>query len=224
MIRSMWELSGVSLRREELRARVTLQMLDLHSNDLVLDIGCGDGFITRFFIPYVKFVVGVDCSIEALKIARRKIRSKNVDFVLADATMLPFKSSAFDKISVLETLEHLKEPVGCIKEIDRCAKSGASLIISVPYQERRVYTRCIHCGELTPLWGHLHSFDLEKIFSLLPKGYSTEKCVFLPNIPRISLSTLFRRLPFRVWLPLNNLLGVIKKGYWIVLRCVKLAR
>ena len=37
------------------------------------------------------------------------------------------------------------------------------VIVTVPYRENIVQSVCIHCGKLTPLYGHLHVFT-EKTF------------------------------------------------------------
>jgi len=104
------------------------------------------------------------------------------------------------------------------REVDRVLKKGGVLVITMPYREKIVYTRCIHCGKLTPLWGHLHSMDEERVSRLLPPGYTLVAKAHFPNLEFISTMEIFRKLPFTLWFVLNNLLGIVKKGYWILLK------
>jgi len=190
---NIWELKGRSLHGQRRRAEVTLMLLNLKFNDIVLDVGCGEGFATSFLANSARFVVG-----------------------------LPFKSSIFTKVTLLEVLEHLMKPELCIKEVERCSSDDSVVVVSVPWREKITYTRCIHCGKLTPLWGHLHSFDLKDIISLFPKSYKLKRKIHLPNTPFISLSRIFSLLSTKVWLLLNNFLGRRKrKGYWIILKLKK---
>ena len=206
---NIWELQGSSLNRQVRRAQVVKHMLRSFKSGLILDVGCAEGF-----------VVGVDLD-ESIKIAKAKV--KNAGFVQATITNLPFKSECFDAITLLEVLEHLPDPImnEGIQEVDRVLKPKGILIIGVPYKEKITYTRCIHCGKLTPLWGHLRSMDEQKVTKLLPKHYSLITHLTLPNAALISLAGIFKPLPLRLWLSLNSLLGIVSKGYWLLLKYQK---
>jgi hypothetical protein len=92
----------------------------------------------------------------------------------------------------------------------------------VPYKEKITYTRCIHCGKLTPLWGHIQSFDENKLKKLLPDNYVQTEKKNLPNVELISCNKLLGKFPPNFWLIINNILGTIRKGYWIVLKYQKI--
>jgi ubiquinone/menaquinone biosynthesis C-methylase UbiE len=207
------------MRRQKRRAQTVAFYLGRSSEDLILDLGCGEGFVTSYILDG-GLVVGLDFSRVSLSAARQKTRLSNAEFVRADVTALPFKIASFDKIALLEVLEHLveeKERKVCC-ELDRVLKREGILLVSVPYKERIAYTTCVHCGKSTPFWGHLRYLDEERIISLLPSTYSLVATCHLPNIPLVTLSSIFQNLPLRAWLVLNNLLGRIRKGYWIMLK------
>ena len=122
-----------------------------------------------------------------------------------------------------EILEHLpNEAINKgIAEVNRVLKSGGTLIVSVPYKEKITYTRCIYCGKLTPLYGHIQSFDENKLASLFHENYKVVKKKYLPNLELISCSKLLSWIPSRIWLLINDFLGIIRKGYRITLKLVK---
>jgi ubiquinone/menaquinone biosynthesis C-methylase UbiE len=120
-------------------------------------------------------------------------------------------------------LEHLPNAAinKGIAEVNRVLKSGGTLIVSVPYKEKITYTRCIHYGKLTPLWGHIQSFDENKLKKLLPDNYVQTEKKNLPNVELISCNKLLGKLPLTFWLIINSILGLIRKGYWIILKYKK---
>ncbi|MHA1722235.1 MAG: class I SAM-dependent methyltransferase [Candidatus Baldrarchaeia archaeon] len=217
---NIWELQGFLLNRQVRRGQVVKSMLKSSRAKLVLDVGCAEGFITNFLSQLPAYVIGIDLD-ESIKIAKSKV--SRADFIRVTITHLPFKNECFDAITLLEILEHLPNNIlnEGIKEVDRVLKPGGTLLISVPYKEKITYTRCIHCGKLTPLWGHLQSFDENKLASLIPKNYEVLEKKHLPNLGLISCSIIFRWMPLRIWLLMNDLLGIIRKGYWILLKYAK---
>jgi len=219
---NIFELSGRDRHRQQRRAQVTIFYLNPQKEDVILDVGCAEGFVTSYFLK-AGFVIGLELSEDSLKIAKQKLGADNVQFIRADATAIPIRANSIDKITVLEVLEHLptESQQRLCREIDRVLKKGGTLIITVPYKEQIIYTRCIHCGELTPVWGHLYSMDEGKVNQLLPQNYVLISSYQFPNVEIVSASTIFQHLPFRFWLLLNNLLGRIRRGYWILLKYIK---
>ena len=219
---NIWALSKGEVVRQRLRAQATVTCLGILETDFVLDIGCCEGFIASHLLKS-SFFIGTDIIKAALLIAKQKVRQSNIDFVLADVTSLPFQAGSFDKITTLEVLEHLakeKQEKLC-SEIDGILKEKGILLVSTPYKEQNRYATIINCAKFTAPWGHLCSFDEEKITRLLPNNYSLVSHYHLPNVPFISLSCAFQKLPFKLWSMLNNLLGRIREGYWVILKFKK---
>ncbi len=94
----------------------------LPKKGLILDLGCGTGFITKAF----ENAVGVDSSIGMLKLAPKKIR-----FVCADISYLPFKDESFDCVFSLTVLQDVDRLESAIAEIKRVLKQGGQFILSV---------------------------------------------------------------------------------------------
>jgi ubiquinone/menaquinone biosynthesis C-methylase UbiE len=105
---------------------------NLLPNEIVLDVGCGKGDWLNFLELTNLYRVGVDISSVALRYARRKGISANIDYVLADAENLPFRESSFDKVFCLGSLEHFANPQKGVLEIKRVLKHKGISYIFLP--------------------------------------------------------------------------------------------
>lgn len=127
----------------------------------VLDVGARDGRISRLLTSHCASVTALDLHDPPSDIPR-------VRAVAADACDLPFPDDSFDLALCAEVLEHLRP--------ERLAKACAELarvarlevLIGVPYRQdvRAGRTTCASCGKRNPPWGHLNSFDEERLNSL----------------------------------------------------------
>src|SRR3990167_8039433 len=98
-------------------------------NGRVLDIGCADGTTTAqidHLLPKAQ-ITGLDYYKEAIVFARKA--NPKIEFVLGDAHRLPFGNKSFDAVTIIETLEHLKNPQGVLEEIHRVLKKNGNLVI-----------------------------------------------------------------------------------------------
>jgi len=109
---------------------------DIKKNDVVLDLGCGNGQHTLKTAKKCKKIIGFDYDEGQLKIGRKSAeekRLKNVRFKKRDLEKkLPFKNNKFDKILALDILEHLYKRNQFLKEIWRILKPGALVYLAVP--------------------------------------------------------------------------------------------
>ena len=101
----------------------------------ILDAACGVGYGTKelSLIENAK-VVGLDISIEALRIANTNFFSDNIQYLLDDCESMGLLKSTdiFDYIISFETLEHLKNPSVFLKTCYDHLKIDGKLIISTP--------------------------------------------------------------------------------------------
>lgn len=98
--------------------------LNLDSNSLVLDAGCGEGEWSKL-CNYIKGeIVGTDIIAEDLR------RNRNVKFrVCGTIESLPYKDNLFDLIICEWVVEHLNNPEAVLKEFYRVLKPGGYLFI-----------------------------------------------------------------------------------------------
>ncbi|MHA2408341.1 MAG: class I SAM-dependent methyltransferase, partial [Candidatus Ranarchaeia archaeon] len=100
---------------------------------IALDMGCGVGWLLRRNLDLKCSAVGIDFSVEALKFARRGLR--DTDLLVSDAGRTPFKNEAFDFITCIWLLEHVREPEEILDEVFRILKKGGIAIIMSPSGE-----------------------------------------------------------------------------------------
>jgi SAM-dependent methyltransferase len=61
----------------------------------VLEIACGTGYWTQYFAPVAESVLAIDASAETLQIARTRVATGNVEFVIGDAYKLRATAPGF---------------------------------------------------------------------------------------------------------------------------------
>jgi len=96
----------------------------------VLEIGCGEGFVTRLTGATLspQLLIGSDYSQEW--IGRAKNLNPAAHLMILDARRIPFRDNAFDLVLAIEVLEHVKGPETALEEIARVTSQWA--ILSVP--------------------------------------------------------------------------------------------
>jgi ubiquinone/menaquinone biosynthesis C-methylase UbiE len=105
-------------------------------NKLVLDVGCGyGGYSLGAAKDGAGIVVAIDIVKRLVQIAKAtasELHVNNIDFVVANAELLPFQDGVGDIVFCNEMLEHVMSEQVCISEINRVLKSNGTLLFSVP--------------------------------------------------------------------------------------------
>lgn len=147
-----------------------------------LDVGCASGFmiseISKVFTRAKYF--GIDIYDKAIDYAKKTY--PNINFQVASASRLPFKSNYFDLILFYETIEHVQDPGECLKEINRVLKSRGTLVLTMD-SGSLLFRIVWFIWENTKgkIWkgAHLHPFNhhqLEKIIK--DAGFIIKKKIF----------------------------------------------
>jgi trans-aconitate 2-methyltransferase len=117
---------------QEIWARELLTQIDLRSDDVVLDIGCGDGRTTAAIAKSVPNgrVVGVDLSADMVSHATTqhcRPPINNLRFAQADAAALPF-TAEFSVVFSNATLHWVPDQRAAVQGIARALHPGGRLI------------------------------------------------------------------------------------------------
>lgn len=128
------------------RERVDVALSWIESDELVLDIGGGDGAISELIYNKGNAVITLDFP---RVIATAKSR-KFLLLVAAEATYLPFKSECLDTIFCGEVIEHILDVERFLAEMHRVLKPQGKLILTTPNIARLRNRLAMLIGDVTP--------------------------------------------------------------------------
>ena len=114
--------------------------LNLESNQLLLDMGCGEGrHSIGALLETPANVIGMDLSVQDLKIAKHRLNDFDLSDINTSCTFgvgnindIPIKSASLDAVMCSEVLEHVDSPEESIHELVRVLKPGGVMALSVP--------------------------------------------------------------------------------------------
>ncbi len=99
----------------------------------VLDAACGNGYGTALMLASgAAHVTGVDIDPDAVAQAIRFHRRPRAGYVRASALQFPFRDETFDVFVSLETIEHIDDDAGYVREARRVLTSGGTFVCSTP--------------------------------------------------------------------------------------------
>ena len=114
------------LREQDAKIEDILNNIKFGSNEIVLDLGCGTGFLFQHIAKKVGLLVGIELSSEALREAKKRTKNMpNIVLVRADADYTPFPDRIFDKVFAITLLQNMPEPTKTITEMKRIGKPQA---------------------------------------------------------------------------------------------------
>jgi ubiquinone/menaquinone biosynthesis C-methylase UbiE len=89
----------------------------------LLDLGCGDGYFTRYYYDTQDpaSVVAIDPSANAIKSAIAKREGRQIEFSVGDGHSLPFEDKYFDLVLLQAVLHHDNDPADVVREACRLA-------------------------------------------------------------------------------------------------------
>lgn len=137
---------------QQARFDLVLDVLGDIKGRTVLDIGCGDGALTRFFCERGARVIGVDNQELGLKFAREFLARLGLqaELFLAEAYRMPVADGAVDFAIASDVVEHVREPERMIREAARALRPGGTLVITTPYRLTEEPMDPFHCREFYP--------------------------------------------------------------------------
>jgi 2-polyprenyl-3-methyl-5-hydroxy-6-metoxy-1,4-benzoquinol methylase len=103
-----------------------------HKDAKILDVGCGNGVISRHLGKLGFNVLGIDVSEATIQRARELNTLPNVNFDVISAEQLVAQGDTFDAIICSEVLEHLQQPSSLLKVLYQSLKADGLLIVTVP--------------------------------------------------------------------------------------------
>lgn len=211
-------------KNERRRNRQTLISEVPDDCNSILDIGCGGAWVASHFLKRNKQVISMDISSTNPVKALQLLPHPNHAALVADAFHLPFADNSLDCIIASEVIEHLVDPALFLRCVLKKLKPGGCLLLMTPYNEKLVYHLCIHCNQLTPQNAHLHSFDEQKIRSIVPAENTKLKTIVFCNkyFLKLRIYNLLSFLPLRLWRWVDKMANAISyKPVSFVIKIIK---
>jgi 2-polyprenyl-3-methyl-5-hydroxy-6-metoxy-1,4-benzoquinol methylase len=154
----------------------------------VLDIGCRDGALTKYFAEG-NTVLGVDIDSESLARAHEVLGISTKQIDLNGPWDLP--ESSYDVVVAAEVVEHLYYPATVFKKVSAVLKPGGMLLGTVPnafsLAHRARYLLKQKRG--TPLMDptHINHFTVGELTQLLEEQFTDVQVVGLGRLGRLAL-------------------------------------
>ena len=104
----------------------------LPENAEVLDVGCGNGVISRSLGAHGFRVKGIDISEKAIEKAKQLNTFPNVRFEVTSAEQLVADGQKYHAIICSEVLEHLNDPGKLLKVLHQSLHADGFVIVTVP--------------------------------------------------------------------------------------------
>lgn len=105
---------------------------NIDPQDAVLDIGCGNGFLTYDIAKKAGSVTAIDLNDDNIEFAKRSFNRDNIKYICGDATKLNFRQK-FDVVILSNLLEHLENRHDFLRKLKSLAHK---LLIRVPLLNR----------------------------------------------------------------------------------------
>lgn len=117
------------------------------AEDRVLDLGCGDGFISDILFKGLAIdLIGTDYTLRHLQRQSSFGRGKNYKALLcSDGRYLPFKDGAFSAVLSNCVIEHIPDVGLVLSEVNRILRPEGKFIFTVPTPQFGRYSSLYRC-------------------------------------------------------------------------------
>ena len=179
-----------------------LKKFKVLQNFTYLDVGCGNGEITKKIYHFFKNSTAIDLSKEAIKIAKKK-KLKKIKFVHSSIDYFIRVNKKFDFVSAIEVIEHQYDPFTFLSKLYLITNKKGYVLITTPYHG---YLKNILISLLgfmdrhfTALWkhGHIKFFSIKTLKELvLTKRFKSNNKIVKYNFEIESICFAGRFYPF----------------------------
>lgn len=138
-----------------------------------LDLGSDNGAISLLLRRGGGRWASADLTEEAVASIRGLV---DTDVHRTDGVSLPFDDAEFDRVVVVDMLEHVPDDAAFAAELARITRPGGRLVVNTPHLKRTALRRLRHAlGQTDEKHGHLRpGYTAEGLRSLFARGFELE--------------------------------------------------
>jgi SAM-dependent methyltransferase len=138
-----------------------------------LDLGSDNGVVSLLLRRRGGSWASGDLTPETVDSIRALVET---DVHLVDAARLPFADAAFDRVAVVDMLEHAPDEAAFARELARVTRPGGRLVVNTPHLKRTLLKRLRHAiGQTDEKHGHLRpGYTPERLRELLEPAFALE--------------------------------------------------
>ncbi len=139
-----------------------------------LDLGSDNGVVSLLLRERGGTWASGDLTEEAVA-SIRSLVGEDVHLVRPDR--LPFADGSFDRVAVVDMLEHVRDETAFVRELERVTRPGGRLVVNTPHWKPTLLRRIRHAlGQTDERHGHLRpGYTLGRLRELLAGGFALER-------------------------------------------------
>ncbi|NGX46142.1 MAG: Trans-aconitate 2-methyltransferase [Chlamydiae bacterium] len=191
---------------QETSALAIIKGLNLRRDEAILDIGCGEGTVTRHIAERIPegHVVGIDISEEMISLAIEELRLPNLRFECQGAESFTLQDT-FDRVVSFHALHWVKDHASILNQVKKVLKPGGTLhFLMVSGGDERIG----EVFEREPWKSEIQNYE-ERFFNITAEDYQRllkEHGFTVERIEKPGLIHSFRDLDhltnhFMTWVP-----------------------
>ncbi|HMY72075.1 MAG TPA: methyltransferase domain-containing protein [Blastocatellia bacterium] len=149
--------------------KLMLEMCEVTSQDIVLDVACGPGLTACAVAATAAQVTGIDLTpamLERAKARQAELGLTNLDWQLGDVYSLPFVDKSFSLVLTRFSFHHFLNPAAVLAEMIRVCRPGGRVMVwdSVPDADK-----ADHYNELEKLKdpSHARALPAEELLAIV---------------------------------------------------------
>ncbi|MDB5361830.1 MAG: hypothetical protein JWO51_3127 [Rhodospirillales bacterium] len=140
------------------------------ADDIVIDVGCGEGGIASFCARRGAHVILVDIDEAKIRKAQERLAgspARKVEAHVTTADPLPLPDACVTRVICTEVLEHVDDPTAFIAELARVGQPGALYLITVPGSAQEKLQKQLAPPQYFEKPNHIRIFEPETFAALV---------------------------------------------------------